>query len=122
MITARWATPASAVGLPVPGARGFQNDSQAPVQSTLPFASWSGVYSAIPLLSTRTSPKPSTCATDTVSELLAGADDDEFPLSSPLEPQAASARAPAMIAADADSRFMSCLLGLGASSGRPPGT
>ena len=62
-----------------------------PVHSTLPLASWSGVYSVLPAASVNTLPMPSTCMVDTV-EVPASVE-----LSLPPELQAARATPPATI-------------------------
>src|SRR5437016_1644348 len=94
-------------GEPAPGASGVQNDVQAPLQRTLPSASWSGVYSALPEESARTFPTPSTCLTETV---LVPPVEVVPPLAlvplPPLDPQAASTRPAVTTAEGISSRFI----------------
>src|SRR3954454_19163670 len=84
---------------------GIQIDVQAPVQSTLPLISWSGVYSARPLASTRTLPELPMCFTDTtlvpVTAVPPALDDDP-----PLLPHAASAMLAATAARVISSPFI----------------
>src|SRR5262245_11307817 len=76
LITASRPTPAdAAVGVAEAIVSGFQNDSHASTHLTLPSASMSDAYSALPLESTSTSPTPSIGITPTV--LPAPAEDSE---------------------------------------------
>jgi hypothetical protein len=76
-----------------PMVSGSQNDVQPPVQWTLPSASTSELYSALPLEATNTRPMPSTCLVAIVVELrgvvVAGESDESPP---PAPPHAASSR------------------------------
>src|SRR5512134_2953933 len=107
--------PSPAMGMPPLTVSGSQVLVHEPVQTTLPFASWSAAYRAAPCESTSTRPTPSTIREDTVAPEV----DVEPPaLESLPPPQALRARRTAAASRRSDAYVVLVFMPLTTGGGR----